>query len=204
MGLHPDRNMAERSACRHWLVPTGIVLLSLLVAAGGDAAREWLRYDRLAIGSGEIWRLLSGHFAHLGLTHLALNLAGLLLVWVLVGKRLSASIWLIVLSFTIAFISAGFWFIDKDLSWYVGLSGVLHGLLISGAFVGLTRWRGESLLIISLVFGKIAYEQLAGPMPGSEFTSGGPVVVNAHLYGAIAGLIAGLPLWRRVERTGAI
>lgn len=204
MGLHPDRNMAERSAYRHWLVPTGIVLLSLLVAAGGDGAREWLRYDRIAIGSGEIWRLLSGHFAHLGLTHLALNLAGLLLVWALVGRRLSASIWLIVLSFTVAFISAAFWFFDKDLSWYVGLSGVLHGLLISGAFVGLTRWRGESLLIILLVFGKIAYEQLAGPMPGSEFTSGGPVVVNAHLYGGIAGLIAGLPLWRRVERTGAI
>ena len=93
---------------------------------------------------------------------------------------------------------------DKDLSWYVGLSGVLLGLLISGAFVGLTRWRGESLLIISLVFVKIAYEQLAGPMPGSEFPSGGPVVVNAHLYGAIAGLITGLPLWRRVVRTGAI
>ena len=38
------------------------------------------------IAEGEYWRLLSGHFAHLGYPHLALNLAGLLLVWLLVGR----------------------------------------------------------------------------------------------------------------------
>ena len=76
--------------------------------------------------------------------------------------------------------------------------------LIAGAITGLTLWPIESIVILVLVFGKVAYEQMAGPMPGSEFTSGGPVVVNAHLYGAIAGLVAGLPLWHRVRRTGAI
>ena len=93
---------------------------------------------------------------------------------------------------------------EQNLSWYVGLSGVLHGLLIAGACIGLSRMPGESLIILAVVIGKIAYEQIAGPMPGSEVASGGPVVVNAHVYGTIAGLVVGLPLWRRVERNGAI
>jgi len=204
MGLHLDRKMMGGTVHRHWFVPAGITVLSLIFATGGATAREWLQYDRPAIGSGEVWRLLSGHFVHLGWPHLALNLAGLMLVWVLVGSRLSVVAWIGVVAIAVAFISAGFWFIDENLVWYVGLSGLLHGLLITGACAGLTRWRGESLVILVLVFAKIAYEQMAGPMPGSELTSGGPVVVNAHLYGAIAGLVAGLPIWRRAAQNGAI
>ena len=196
--------MKHEAGTGHWFVPAGIVILSFVIAAGGDSAREWLKYDRLAIESGEVWRLLSGHFAHLGWTHLVLNLAGLLLVWALVGSRLSATFWVSVVTFSVAFISASFWFLDENLIWYVGLSGLLHGLLVTGACAGLTRLPGESLVILALVFGKVAYEQLAGPMPGSELTSGGPVVVDAHLYGAISGVIAGLPAWHRVGRSAAI
>lgn len=204
MGLHLDRKLDSNTGHRHWFLPAGMVALSALIAIGGDRAREYLRYDRAEIESGEIWRLLSGHFAHLGLTHLALNLAGLVLVWALVGNRLSIRLWLLVIAFIVATSSACFWFIDQNLAWYVGLSGLLHGLLTCGAAVGLTRWRAESIAILMLVFGKIAYEQLAGPLPGSEMTSGGAVVVNAHLYGAIAGLLAGLLLWRGVERNDNI
>jgi len=42
------------------------------------------------------------------------------------------------------------------------------------------------LLLLGL---KLAWEQLAGPLPGSEALSGGPVVVDAHLYGTSAGLL---------------
>lgn len=200
MGLHLDRKVSWKTGREHWFLPVGIVVLSILIAAGGDPARELLRYDRASIEAGEVWRLLSGHFAHLGLTHLALNLVGLILVWALVGSRLSGTGWIAITAFIVAFISGSFWFLDKHLTWYVGLSGLLHGLLISGACVGLRRWPGESITMLVLVFGKIIYEQVAGPLPGSEMTSGGPVVVNAHLYGAVAGLIIGLICWRRVER----
>jgi len=204
MGLHLGRNTKDRAGLVHWLVPAGIAIFSLLIAAGGEAAGEWLKYDRLAIQSGEVWRLLSGHFAHLGWPHLLLNLAGLALVWALVGARLSATFWLGVVLFSVTFISAAFWFLDENLIWYVGLSGLLHGLLVTGAVAGLRRSPGESIVIFVLVFGKVAYEQFAGPMPGSEIASGGPVVIDAHLYGAISGLIAGLPAWHRVRHNGAI
>ena len=42
------------------------------------------------------------------------------------------------------------------------------------------------------VGGKLVWEQLVGPLPFSESTSGGPVLVDAHLYGTIGGLLTQL------------
>ncbi len=117
---------------RHWLVPIGIAVLSGFIAMGDESARQWLKYDRLAIQAGELWRLGSGHFAHLGAAHLALNLAGLFLVWALVGSRLSVALWLVVVVLALTGINLGFWFLDKHLLWYVGLSGMLHSFLVAG------------------------------------------------------------------------
>ncbi len=36
---------------------------------------------------------------------------------------------------------------------------------------------------------KLVWEGVMGPMPGSESTAGGPVVVQAHLYGSVGGLM---------------
>ena len=187
-----QRNLAN------WRLPAAIIALGAAIAVAGPAGREALKYDRLAIAQGEWWRLVSGHFAHLGGAHFAMNAAGLCVVWLLVGQRASQLAWFGVLLAVIAGIDLGFWFLDPDLLWYVGLSGVLHGLLVAGALAGLTTDRTESLVVLVLVATKVLYEQFAGPMPGSEATAGGPVVVEAHLYGALAGLVGGLPLWRRV------
>ena len=75
-------------------------------------------------------------------------------------------------------------------------TGVLHGLLIAGTIRGFRELPSESAIIVIIVAGKIGWEQLAGPMPGSESVSGGAVVVNAHLFGAIGGVIAGTLFWR--------
>jgi rhomboid family GlyGly-CTERM serine protease len=204
MGLYQDRKIVAGIVHGHWLVPAFLTIIACIVALGGDEAREWLRYDRQALDGGQYWRLLTGHVTHMGVSHLVLNVAGVYLVWVLVGSWLSISGWILVLSVGVTGIDLGFWFLDKNLVWYVGLSGLLHTLLVAGAFAGLWKRRAESLVILLVVFGKIAYEQIAGPMPGSELSSGGPVVVNAHLYGALAGLICGITIWRRVARTGPI
>ena len=90
---------------------------------------------------------------------------------------------------------AGFWWLHRDLAWYVGLSGLLHGLLAAGAIRGIKELPVESVLICVLLAAKIAYEQLVGPIPGSETAAGGAVVVNAHLYGAIGGVLSGIILY---------
>lgn len=207
MGFDKLRENGELAILRPasaWLLPIVFSVISLGIAAAGDAGRALLRYDRTAIADGEVWRLASGHFAHLGTSHLLLNLAGLCLVWALVGRRMRPGHWLMISVVTIACISLGFWFLDAQLEWYVGLSGVLHGLLLGGAVAGLRKARGESLAILVVVIVKLAWEQLLGPLPGSEASSGGNVVVNAHLYGAIAGAICAIFLWRSVGRAASI
>jgi len=70
------------------------------------------------------------------------------------------------------------------------LSGLLHGLLLAGAIAGVRSLPAESLVICAVVVAKLAYEQIAGPLPGSESVAGGAVVVNSHLYGAVGGALS--------------
>lgn len=180
MGLH-----------KSYILPATVIGVSGLLALWGDAGRVRLRFDRAAIGDGEIWRLVSGHFVHLGTTHLVLNAAGLALVWYLFGRDMRPAQWLLVMVVSIAGIGAGFWVFEPQLAWYVGLSGVLHGMIAAGIAASMSRVRTDAILLAVILAAKLAYEQVAGPLPGSEDSAGGPVIVNAHLYGALAGALAG-------------
>jgi rhomboid family GlyGly-CTERM serine protease len=179
-----------------WLVPGIIALCALTLLLGGDSGREWLRYDRAGIAAGEIWRLLTGHLVHLGVSHAILNVAGLVLVWLLVGRAYRWNQWLWVMAGSLAAIDMGLWFAAPSLDWYVGLSGLLHGMLAAGVVAGLVERSGEAAILAAVVAGKLAWEQFAGPLPGSEATSGGAVIVDAHLYGVIGGTLVALILIR--------
>jgi rhomboid family GlyGly-CTERM serine protease len=163
----------------------------------GDTGRSLLRFDRAAIADAEIWRLVSGHFAHLGAGHFWLNAFGLFLVWFLVGMRFSTREWLIVAIVSIISIDVGLWLFDPELAWYVGMSGLLHGILVAGVVKGLHAATGEALVIGAAVLLKILFEQWIGPLPGSESSVGGDVVVNVHLYGTLAGAVIAAVFWIR-------
>lgn len=188
----------------HWQIAGLLLVICISFAIFGDAGRDMFQYDRLRIENGEYWRLITGHFVHLGTMHLALNMVGLVLVWLLVGRYFSRQQWLIVILSTIAMTSAGFWFFDTHMFWYVGLSGGLHGLLVAGAIKGYRTLPSESVIIIAIVIGKLAWEQFFGPLPGSESVSSGPVVINAHLFGAIGGVLAVVILGRSVPADPSI
>ena len=179
-----------------WLVPGSVVLIALILLFSGETGREWLRYDRAGIAAGEIWRLLTGHLVHLGVSHAILNVAGLVLVWLLVGRAYRWNQWLWVMAGSLAAIDMGLWFGAPSLDWYVGLSGLLHGMLAAGVVAGLVERSGEAAILAAVVAGKLAWEQFAGPLPGSEATSGGAVIVDAHLYGVIGGTLVALILIR--------
>jgi len=97
----------------------------------------------------------------------------------------------VVILATVAAIDCGLWLRDPGIAWYVGISGVLHGVLAAAALVRLHRGEPEGWLLAGLLLAKIAYEQIHGPMP---FAGDMPVVVDAHLYGALGGLAAALAL----------
>jgi rhomboid family GlyGly-CTERM serine protease len=179
-----------------WLVPGSVVLIALTLLFTGETGREWLRFERSGIAAGELWRLLTGHLVHLGVSHTVLNLAGLVLVWFLVGRAFDWKQWLWVMAGSIGAIDLGLWFGAPSLEWYVGLSGLLHGMLGAGIVAGIVARSGEALILAVVVAGKLAWEQFAGPLPGSETTSGGAVIVDAHLYGVIGGTLVAAMLIR--------
>ena len=204
MGLHKLKVNAAATPAMTWLFPVTYISLSILVMLAGDLGKEALRYDRVWIGQGEAWRLISGHFTHLGWSHLALNSVGLLLVWYLVGKAYTLRSWAMVIGMTLATMDVGFWLLNPELYWYVGMSGLLHGLLAAGI---VARWNSidaETVILMLLIIAKIAWEQFSGPVPGSESTSGGPVVVDAHLYGALGGVLGGFLVRIRVKSPASI
>jgi len=191
------------SPYRHWLhqfqIP--LILSALIIGLGlfGDVAQQALRYDHGAIQDGQWWRLLSAHLIHLGPSHLLMNLAGLWLVWLLVGHALSSRSWLILLFADALITGLALLIFNPQLGWYVGLSGVLHGLLVTGAIADIRSGHRGTWLLLGAVALKLSWEQLAGPLPGSEASSGGTVIVDAHLYGALGGLLGLLLPVRKVQ-----
>jgi len=80
----------------------------------------------------------------------------------------------------------------------------LHGVLAAGLVVALEKPDKETLALLLLLIGKLAWEQFGGPLPGSEATAGGRVVVDSHLFGAIGGVVAAAWLWIRVRNATPI
>jgi rhomboid family GlyGly-CTERM serine protease len=203
-----EAKMTNRSSTARtstgWLLGL-LVVTVVLLAIGGESARLLLRYERFAVlEAGQYWRLLTAHLVHGSSTHLALNLGGLMLIAALFPKHLSLSGWLTVLLASLIAIDVGFVWNEPQLAWYVGLSGVLHGCLAAGA---VTWWRFETralaVALTLVIAGKLAWEQWQGALPLSGDM---PVIVDAHLYGAIGGTVAALVIqfgkgrWSRSAR----
>lgn len=192
---HDTQFQRARDALLHHGWPYALLaVLALAVAAGGDALRATLRYERSALLTGEGWRLLTGHLVHLGPRHLALNLAGLGLIWLLCGRILGAWQWLGLSVFSMLGISLAFLLFEPQLAWYVGLSGMLHALLTTGALAAILARDPFGWPLIAIVAAKTLWEQFAGPETLTAGFVEGPVVVAAHFYGVLAGLVWGVGL----------
>lgn len=175
---------------------TGLLLLvvagvAILVAIGGSTIGDALRYDREEILAGQVWRILTAHLVHLGWSHLLLNLIGLVFIWALFGQALSTRGWVGTFVVCALGVSLGLLAFNPRLGWYVGLSGILHGLFAAGAIAERHIHRRTYLIMLGLLLSKLMWEQFHGPLPGTASTAGGNVIVDAHLYGAITGLVVG-------------
>jgi rhomboid family GlyGly-CTERM serine protease len=171
--------------------------LLLLPVLTGDAGREALRYDRLGLAHGELWRLLTGHLVHLSFEHAALNSLGLVLMWALFARDYAPRQWLPIVLGSIAAIDAGLWLRDSTIAWYVGSSGALHGTMAAGTLAHVRRRDLDGWLLAAFLILKLSYEQFSGQLP---FAEGSVVVVDAHLYGALGGVA--VAAWYRPRSPG--
>ncbi len=169
-------------------IALGAAWLALLaLTLPGPAWQELLRYDRAGLARDEYWRLVTAHLVHLDLRHACLNGVGLTLMWALFARSYSARQWLLILMAAIAAIDLGLWLADSTVLWYVGSSGVLHGVMAAGALAYMRRGEPEGWLLAVVLVIKLIYEHWVGALP---LSGRDPVVVDAHLYGVAGGLIA--------------
>lgn len=186
--------MFNRTFIKQHSLPLTLVLISTLLATTGDSMTELLRYHFDEIKSGQIWRLISANLVHLGWSHTLMNLLGLGLIWGLFWDCFSNWQWWFISLASGLGVSLGLLLLNPELVWYVGLSGVLHGLFVAGAVGAIRRGDKREAILLAAIVGKLLWEQYFGALPGSADMAGGPVVVDSHLYGAIAGAIATLLL----------
>jgi len=185
-------------AMRPWLA---VIVLMAVLQVLPEEWRALLRFDRDALAAGEFWRIMTANFIHLGWRHLFLNVAGFLMIGWLFADEAPAWTWFFVLIACCAASSLGLYALTPDAHWVVGMSGALHGLFVFGAVSWIRHGYRVGWGLLLGVAGKLFWEQTMGAMPLSEGIVGGPVVTEAHLWGAIGGLIAGLvyDIWCRLR-----
>jgi rhomboid family GlyGly-CTERM serine protease len=184
-----------------------VALVAVLVAfhgLGADALPT-LQYERQAVLAGQAWRLVTGHFVHADLVHLGWNLLGVLIVACLFAGEYSWRQWLVILGASTAATDLGFLLLEPQLEWYVGFSGVLHGLMAAGLVAWARTSRDAVTGVVTALFvAKLAWEHFAGPLPFTAASLPLPVVHEAHTYGAIGGGLAGLWLTGRTPRAASL
>lgn len=172
-------------------LPIALSALMVCVSLLAQSGAAWLSYDRVSISNGELWRVVTSHLTHTGFNHLAINLFGLIIVFRLFGNLFSTRLWLLSIAACMSGISFGLFVNHPELAWYVGFSGVLHGLIVVGAIGAINnKWRISHFVLIA-VFIKLLFEQLYGPSQGTMKLIEHPVIVDAHLYGAVTGCFIG-------------
>jgi len=170
--------------------------LLLLPEFDGQAARQALSYQRDGLEQGQWWRLLTAHFVHLDLEHAVLNGLGLVLMWALFARDFPPARWLAIYLGAALTVSAGLWIFNREISWYVGASGALHGVMTAGTLAHLRRGDLDGWILAVFIVAKLAYEQFAGALP---FAGSPDTVVDAHLYGAVGGVVLALLLHPRLK-----
>ena len=181
-----------------------VLWLVLAVVSLGSQAFDWSeswRYDRGLVEQGSVWLLFSAHLVHLNWSHWALNMAGLAIVAFFFSAHGSFKQWLAVVLVSSCVISAGLWLWLPDIQTYVGLSGVLHGLFLFGALREVRYYPVSGYVLLTVLIAKLIWEFFNGAMPGSENMTGGRVLTEAHLLGAIGGILVWLIDTRRLSES---
>lgn len=176
------------------LLATAFSVLLVVLQCYSDSIFVPIRYEHTLFETREYWRLLSGHFIHLGWAHFLLNLAGFwLLVFIFIDVE-KPLIWAAAVLPVAMGASLGLFLFSPEVVWYIGLSGVLHGLVVFWAISSYRIGTRSSLIFLLGVAIKLFWEQYVADSHAMEATIGGQVVYDAHLYGAISGAIVAVVL----------
>jgi len=152
-------------------------------------------YDRGAVVSGELWRILTAHFVHYTDSHLFNNLIFLLPAMVLAEMHSRKEL-VRVLLVSAAAIGLAIFALEPGLARYAGASGVSLALVTRVALRGMegsVRWRAVCGTVLVIVGLKLIVENWFGwRWMNWGHESGIVTVALAHSVGVASGLVVWL------------
>jgi rhomboid family GlyGly-CTERM serine protease len=173
-------------------LPLIIILLSFICYIFDDNLSDIFIYQRDLVARGEIWRFFTSHIFHTNGYHLLLNISAVVMLWALHGQFYNPRIYLLLLIISALTTSIGIHFFSLDIYRYVGLSGVLHGVFIWGALMDIKSKDKTGYILLVGVFIKILHKQFYGASEDVAQLISASVAINAHLWGALGGIIIGI------------
>lgn len=179
--------------------PITIAVAALSIASlAVPSLTSLFELDFAAVGDGQWWRILTGHWTHYDFSHLLWDLLMFVTLSVAcerrAGKRYAA-----ILVAALALISLAVRVTTPEIMVYRGLSGIDTGLFVWLAVDQIRiAWsrRDRTVLVggtiaITALIGKLVFEAATGQtlfVDSSTFTP----LVQSHLAGAIAGAVIGV------------
>jgi len=158
-----------------------IVAISAAFVTGSAELSALASLDVLCVRNGELWRLFSGHLAHLSWRQYAIDTSVFILLYATYGKRAGASIAVTLSLFAALSVSVAVVVLGMH-QVYGGLSGLTCAAL-SAILLSLISERPRRAFpyLMSLIY-IIYLVYLSG------YVSGVKVAHEAHMAGAISGL----------------
>jgi len=166
-----------------------LITFCCLVFLFQSYTRDLFAYQYSTIHQGEWWRLVTNSLVHTNLFHLIMNLLGLLLILFIFMPTFKQAPLFSLFIFNTIFISFCLYYLESHRLIYVGLSGTLHGLFSYAVCRDILRKDKWGIVVALLGVLKIIGEQYFDTAHTTSQLINAPVLVNAHLYGAMAGVI---------------
>lgn len=165
----------EYSKSYNWLVSATIAFTALILQPWVNS----LSWNKLAIEHNQWWRLLSGTLVHADWLHCAINLVALAIISLLYAKLFNLWQWLALIA-TLVIISNSTLLYFTNVSDYVGLSGLLHGLFVYALLKQFAEHKIESTLLLGATTIKLILEYFHPSGLGDQSLLGMSVATSVH------------------------
>ena len=188
------RAVATRVPCVSLLLSAVAVVLYFLPDVVGD-----VQYDRAALATGQLWRVVTCHLTHWSLDHLVWDVGALIVLGTLceVAHRRAFTCCVAV---SAVWIPLALWICLPDVSTYRGLSGidaaafVLLAVTILGESLAVRqlRWAAACTIVLLAFTGKVCYECVTDATLFVDSAAAGMTPIPlAHVVGGCVGAILG-------------
>lgn len=167
-----------------------LCILIVLITATGEIGLNTLGLFAPAVDNGEFWRVLTANLVHFGWIHSGMNISALVLCGYVFFNQYPLRNFLSLLTISFLSVGLGIYLFNPQYMPYAGLSGAIHGLIAAGLLItkeypAWLRLGAGILLLGKLVHENIRYFESAD----LQHLIGAPVAAEAHVYGAIGGLL---------------